>query len=410
MAIPAAPTDLRPLVTESSTSESTNVEVVLGDLAALTVRIPDYQRDSDQWGDITKSLFIESVINNLTIPAFFFEVLVDGGIEINEVVDGQQRLTTLHDFFKNKYRLVPHDDAPYLSPMSVHYAGHTYDELPAPYQQAFKKYRLSIIKLRGLEAVRLEVFRRINQGGTPLSGQDIRLAYYGEESPSVAFVRAAGIHDLSRTSSKRILDGLKKQGVAYPWGTAELETWHDYWQDKEVARGQTPSEMFLWSIVVARATQLDTLLSNGGALQVLRTRFTGGIDEALDAACAQLQYQDKNASHPPVLYDYKTLKSDYFPHFQTWFHRILGREAPSLGVNRYRVIASAIGAAYALGKRAEHLTSKQWGTVAEFIRDPQARATSLKQTWPLGRGRWDGASGYHSQFKNASAIIGKLIK
>jgi hypothetical protein len=89
MAIPAAPTDLRPLVTESSTSESTNVEVVLGDLGAGTVRIPDYQRDADQWGDVTKSLFIESVINNLTIPAFFFEVLVDGGIEINEVVDGQ---------------------------------------------------------------------------------------------------------------------------------------------------------------------------------------------------------------------------------------------------------------------------------------------------------------------------------
>ena len=36
---------------------------------------------------------IESVINNLTIPAFFFEVLVEGGIEKNEVVDGQQRLT-----------------------------------------------------------------------------------------------------------------------------------------------------------------------------------------------------------------------------------------------------------------------------------------------------------------------------
>jgi hypothetical protein len=84
----ATPPNLKPLVPESSTSESTNIEVVLGDMAAGTLTIPDYQRDADQWGDVTKSLFIESVINNLTIPAFFLEVIVEGGIEKNEVVDG----------------------------------------------------------------------------------------------------------------------------------------------------------------------------------------------------------------------------------------------------------------------------------------------------------------------------------
>jgi hypothetical protein len=41
--------------------------------------------------------------------------------------------------------------------------------------------------------MRLEIFRRINQGGTPLSGQDIRLAYYGEKSPSLALIRLAGV-------------------------------------------------------------------------------------------------------------------------------------------------------------------------------------------------------------------------
>ena len=34
--------------------------------------IPDYQRDSEQWDDRKQSLFIESLLNNLTIPAFFF--------------------------------------------------------------------------------------------------------------------------------------------------------------------------------------------------------------------------------------------------------------------------------------------------------------------------------------------------
>ena len=175
---------IKPLIPESSTSESTNVEVVLNDLRDNIVQIPDYQRDSDQWAEPTKSLLIESVINNLSIPAFFFEVDVDSsGVEKNQVIDGQQRLTTLSEFFNNKFRLVESSEAPYISPNSIHYAGKTFGELPVVFQQAFKKYRLAIIKLRDLKDTRLEVFRRINQGGTPLSGQDIRLAYYGENSP-----------------------------------------------------------------------------------------------------------------------------------------------------------------------------------------------------------------------------------
>jgi hypothetical protein len=62
---------IKPIIAESSTSESTNVEVVLNDLRDELVKIPDYQRDSDQWDEQTKSLLVESVINNLSIPAFF---------------------------------------------------------------------------------------------------------------------------------------------------------------------------------------------------------------------------------------------------------------------------------------------------------------------------------------------------
>ena len=87
--------EIKPLIAESSTSESTTVEVVLNGIRDQDIRIPDYQRDSDQWDERTKSLLVESVINNLSIPAFFFEVILDGGIERNEVIDGQQRLTTL---------------------------------------------------------------------------------------------------------------------------------------------------------------------------------------------------------------------------------------------------------------------------------------------------------------------------
>jgi uncharacterized protein with ParB-like and HNH nuclease domain len=99
-------TDIKPLIAESSTSESTTVEVVLNGIRDGDIRIPDYQRDSDQWDETTKSLLVESVINNLSIPAFFFEVIFEGGVERNEVIDGQQRLTTLDKFYKGEFALV----------------------------------------------------------------------------------------------------------------------------------------------------------------------------------------------------------------------------------------------------------------------------------------------------------------
>jgi Protein of unknown function DUF262 len=135
----------------------------MNDLRDHTLTIPDYQRDGDQWDETTRSLLVESVINNLTIPAFVFEVTTQEGIEKNAVIDGQQRLTTLDEFYNNKMRLVDSDEAPCLSPHSVHYAGKKFKDLSTAYQQTFKKYRMTIIKLRNLGDMRLEIFRRINQ-------------------------------------------------------------------------------------------------------------------------------------------------------------------------------------------------------------------------------------------------------
>ena len=49
-------------------------------------------------GQNQKSLFIESVLNRLTVPAFYLAADINDPDRF-EVVDGQQRLTTLKDFF-----------------------------------------------------------------------------------------------------------------------------------------------------------------------------------------------------------------------------------------------------------------------------------------------------------------------
>lgn len=402
--------EIRPLIPESSTSESTTVEVVMNDMRDKTVRIPDYQRDSDQWAEPTKSLLIESIINNLSIPAFFFEVKLVDGVEQNEVVDGQQRLTTMFEFYRHKLRLVESQDAPYLSPNSVHYAGRTFDELPTAYQQAFKKYRLAVIKLRQLEEMRLEVFRRINQGGTPLSGQDIRLAYYGEQSPSLALIRLAGVYAPERQASYRFIDTAKDHfGIAYPWSsTTALDTWREWWEDKEIARGQKASESFLWSLVTAQSAQLDSILQNDAALRKLNVRFNRAVDEALDAYCAQLSWQDGDKSIPPILMTLEEMRDRFFPYFQDWVDKLLGEKGTSLNVTKHRTVAALIGAAYANDVDLHKLNEQQWTDAVEFVRRPQVVAQKFGLTWPLSKGRWDGDRGYRAQLEAARNIVAKL--
>ena len=60
-----------PLVKDSTRAQSENVETVINRLRNERLIIPDYQRDAEQWDERKESLFIESILNNLTVPAFF---------------------------------------------------------------------------------------------------------------------------------------------------------------------------------------------------------------------------------------------------------------------------------------------------------------------------------------------------
>lgn len=400
--------EIRPLIAESSTAESTQVQVVLNDLLDRNLIIPDYQRDSDQWDLETKSLLIESIINNLTIPAFFFEVSQKDGIEINEVVDGQQRITTLNDFFNNKIQLVTANEAPYISPNSVHYAGKYYKELPIQYQKSFKNYRLSIIKLRNLGDMKLEIFRRINQGGTPLSGQDIRLAYYGDKSPSVTFIRLVGVYDETRISSERtIKSAFDNYKLNYPWNT---NFWKEWWDKKEISQGQKPSEMFLWSLISIYHQELNNLIQDSKTLDSINCRYHNTIEEALDAFCGYLKYQDLNPELPRLFIELDDLTNSFINFFMTNFNTI-ALSGSSLSVTRYRLIASVIGNLYAMNKSFDSLSDESSNSLLEFIRHPQQQTTDiLKETYPLGKGRWAGTGGYHRQFQITKEMIKTILK
>jgi uncharacterized protein with ParB-like and HNH nuclease domain len=172
------------LVKGSTGAQSLDVESVMRRLDDETYVIPDYQRDSEQWDEPKKSLFIDSLINNMTIPPIIIYPYTDpdSGIEKCEIVDGQQRLTTIRDFLKGTFALSPESDTEYAENVGPLVQERRFAELPDAIQKCIRRYMLNVIVLpKDLElGLRLEIFRRINEAGVPLSSQDLRLAVFGQ--------------------------------------------------------------------------------------------------------------------------------------------------------------------------------------------------------------------------------------
>ncbi|MEI2577652.1 DUF262 domain-containing protein [Scytonema sp. PRP1] len=401
-----------PLVKDATRSQSESIQTIVNRLENREVYIPDYQRDCDQWDDRKKSLFIESLLNNLTIPAFFFCEDDNGD---SEVIDGQQRLTTILQFSKNELKISDDDSIDYLLPQAIQYRGKNYNELPNDLRKIFNKYPLTIIFLpKSMPlGVKLEVFRRINEGGTPLTGQDIRLAYYSQ-SKSVFFIRLAGIHCDSE-SAKRMINSAQERGITNPWDSnrqAKTE-WYNWWGGKEKAKGQTPSLMFLWYLICLERNKFNDILNTSGGTNHLGIVFRGTTEEALDIYCAQLQYQDSEASSPPLVSSLDEISNHYFPEFAEWIYRILSRGLPGISVDTYKQLALFIAGAVELQVSPDSLSNSQWNSLGNFIRRPRQLGRDIlgnNDAYPEPKGRWTGQRGQKMQCNKAVEIAGIILQ
>jgi len=380
-------TSNQPVITQQTIAQNESVRNVLSRfLEEHEIIIPEYQRDADQWDEIKKSIFIESVLNRLTVPAFYF-ALGEKDTNISEVVDGQQRLTTLAAFFNNTFTLTESNECPYYGDSS-HYAGKTYRDLDTKWQNIFRSYNLTLVTLPETVdlSLRLEIFRRINEGGTPLTGQDIRLSYYSQ-SPCVRFIQAVGIYDPDRSGSERMIKAL---GYSRPWkeDNTRAEEWKDWWEDSKVAVGQTASEMFLWYLVGEYRDKLDVLRGNGNELEDLKIRFRGNTDEVLDIICAQFKKEDFDTSKPRRLPDLEELKTKVFPQFAKWWYDIRLECGRGASVGKHRTVALLIPS---LNRAFGHTTPSdvQWGWIGKFLRSSRATARDdLKVDFTEPKGKW----------------------
>ena len=136
---------------------------------------PFYQR-RPRWDAERQSRLIESFLINLPVPPIF---LYEKSFNSYEVMDGQQRITAIREFFSNKLRLKGLQYWPELN-------GRTYDTLPRTVKAGIDRRSISsIVMLKESapddeEAVRLReiVFERLNTGGIELERQEIRNALF----------------------------------------------------------------------------------------------------------------------------------------------------------------------------------------------------------------------------------------
>lgn len=136
---------------------------------------PFYQR-RPRWDVERQSRLIESFIINVPVPPIF---LYEKDFNSYEVMDGQQRIAAIKDFYDNKYALSGLQHWPELN-------GRYYHNLPSLVKSGIDRRSISSIVMlkesapQDEEALLLRqiVFERLNTGGIKLERQEIRNALY----------------------------------------------------------------------------------------------------------------------------------------------------------------------------------------------------------------------------------------
>ena len=195
---------------------------------------PEYQRRL-RWDNKKKSKLIESLLLNVPIPSlFFFETTAAK----YEVVDGQQRLNAISEFFNNKLVLTGLE---IIKPLN----GLNYSKCPSIVLQQLERSTISatvlllesdMLKNKSVSFSKLDarriLFDRLNTGGQKLNPQEIRNAIYGgnfnnaliELSQDSTFTTIFKIppYELSREGKELNLDKRQKNNLYATMQDCEL--------------------------------------------------------------------------------------------------------------------------------------------------------------------------------------------
>lgn len=134
-----------------------------------------YQRSPGLWPNASRSYFIDTILEGYPFPKIYFHEYLDRKLKKvrTEIVDGQQRITTIQDFLNDKFA---------LGKNSSNYAGRYFSDLDEETQDAFLFYTVSTDVIRDAGHVEiLQMFRRMNAYTLPLNAAEKRHSeFFGE--------------------------------------------------------------------------------------------------------------------------------------------------------------------------------------------------------------------------------------
>lgn len=143
----------------------------------------NYQRSSAVWPEAARTYLIDTILNGYVVPKVYFYQVFEKSRKkvIREIVDGQQRITTVLDFLAGEFA---------LTSRSANFSGKRFDDLDDEAQQQFLTYSIEADIIHSAEqADLLAMFTRMNAYTAPLNPAEKRHAQF--EGPFKWFILEA---------------------------------------------------------------------------------------------------------------------------------------------------------------------------------------------------------------------------
>ena len=122
--------------------------------------IPDWQREK-VWDEPKKQLLIDSILRGWRLPKFYF---LKTSEDEYEVVDGQQRLQAIYEFFLN--------ELPLSGRSASEFKAHHYRDLPSRLSDAFDDFEIEYDEIENATEDELRQFFQRLQAGLPLTSSE----------------------------------------------------------------------------------------------------------------------------------------------------------------------------------------------------------------------------------------------
>ncbi len=135
----------------------------------------EYQRSGGLWPQAAKSYFIDTILQGFPFPKVYFHEILDKATKKprREIVDGQQRISTIVEYIDGKFA---------LGKNARGREGKRFEQLTEDESDSFLAYAVSVDVIRSADrADILQMFRRMNAFTLPLNAAEKRQSeFFGE--------------------------------------------------------------------------------------------------------------------------------------------------------------------------------------------------------------------------------------